>query len=343
MLKGSRSTKKAILFILAGDLLKASSRVRGYWIAEELEKFGFKCTLVWKENKSQIVFLAFNIPFNDVIVFQKTYSRYHKWLLYWAKLFGKRVYMDIDDYPSRNNSSLTLANFSAMVKSSDGVWCGSSNLISYVSKIQDGKGILIPTSIKLTNYTLNKVVKGKRDRVVLGWIGNGQHYKDDLIQILGPVLPVIAKEVPLKFKVVGACGVQELYDTFSSIPELEIEFIDAIEWDKPSAVKDAMADFDLGLYPLLENQFNEYKCGFKALEYMAEGIPVIASRIGANREIITHDINGLLADNNDWVGALRSLITNEEKRVELSINALNTITSHYSIEKVAKKIVELID
>jgi glycosyltransferase involved in cell wall biosynthesis len=342
-MKVSPSRNKAILFVLAGNALKASSRVRGYWIAEELEKFGFKCTLVWKENKSQIIFLAFNILFNDVIVFQKTYSRYHKWLLYWAKLFGKRVYMDIDDYPSRNNSSLTLANFSAMVKSSDGVWCGSSNLISYVSKIQDGKGILIPTSIKLTNYTLNKVVKGKSDRVILGWIGNGEHYKEDLIQILAPTFIRIAMEVPVKFKIIGACGVKELYDTFRNIPELEIEFIDTIEWDNPNAIKEAIADFDLGLYPLLENQFNAYKCGFKALEYMAEGIPVIASRIGANREIITHDINGLLVDNNDWVGALRSLITNEEKREELSINALNKLTSNYSSEKVAQIIAKLLE
>lgn len=338
MLKGSRSTKKAILFILAGDLLKASSRVRGYWIAEELEKFGFKCTLVWKQNKIQIINLAFVILFKDVIVFQKTYSRYHKWLLCWAKLFGKQAFLDIDDYPSKNNALITLVNFSSMVKRSDGVWCGSKILQTYVNNIQYGKGILIPTSIKLTNYSLNKEYIGNKDRIVLGWIGNGQHYKDDLIQILGPVLPVIAKEVPLKFKVVGACGVQELYDTFSSIPELEIEFIDAIEWDKPSAVKDAMADFDLGLYPLLENQFNEYKCGFKALEYMAEGIPVIASNVAANREILTHDINGLLVSHEDWVGALMSLITNEEKRKELSINALNTITSHYSTEKVAHKL-----
>ena len=80
-----------ILFILAGDHGKASSRVRGFWIAEELELLGCHCKLTWDNNKLNILKLAFQVTKFNTLVFQKTYSRYHLLLLIWAQLLRKNL------------------------------------------------------------------------------------------------------------------------------------------------------------------------------------------------------------------------------------------------------------
>ena len=128
--------KQSILFSLLGDSNKASSRVRGFWIAEELEKEGFNCTLRWKRGKLALLKLAYEILLHDIIIFQKTQSRYHRWLMALANKLGKRTYLDIDDAPSRINSPVTLANLESMLRMSDGVFAGNSNLLKYTKQHQ---------------------------------------------------------------------------------------------------------------------------------------------------------------------------------------------------------------
>jgi hypothetical protein len=96
--------KKSILFVLVGGPDKASSRVRGYWIAEELEKLNYSCSMRSKNAKVDMILAIPQILRHDIIIFQKTCSRYHRWLMKLAKLAGKSVYMDIDDFPSRNHN-----------------------------------------------------------------------------------------------------------------------------------------------------------------------------------------------------------------------------------------------
>ena len=91
----------SILFSLSGDQNKASSRVRGFWIAEALGDLGVQCTLRWEHAKGDLMRFALEIHRHDAVFFQKTYSRYHRWLMTLAKMLGKLTYTDLDDSPSR--------------------------------------------------------------------------------------------------------------------------------------------------------------------------------------------------------------------------------------------------
>ena len=132
---------------------------------------------------------------------------------------------------------------------------------------------------------------------------------------------------------VGACGEQELYDAFSGIAGLELDFVDQIKWSDPVAVSGALWGMDIGLYPLLPNEFNEYKCGFKALEYMTMEIPVVSSDVAENRSIIVDGKTGFFASNSDdWKLYLLQLIKRVELREKMGRAGKDIVVNRYSLK-----------
>jgi len=330
-----------ILFSLSGDNNKASSRVRGFWITEALEKQGVRCSLRWRSSKIDLLRFAFEMFWHDAVIFQKTYSRYHRWLMKLAKMMGRCCYIDIDDAPSKTNAPKTLRNFESMLVMADGVFAGSQNLFDYCKRFQP-KTYLIPSSVYLKHYHVT-APENKNKRICLGWIGNGAHYKKDLIEILTEPLRELTGEYAIRLKLVGACGEQELYDAFGNIDGLEVDLIDRVNWSDSSVISEAISDFDIGLYPLLPSEFNHHKCGFKALEYMAKGTPVVSSSVAVNADIITDGKDGLLANSKEeWVRALSELIDDGDKRREMGLNGRKKVEAHFNVAVTAKQVLQII-
>ncbi len=335
-------TVTSVLFYLCGDRSKASSRVRGYWIAEDLEERGTHCSLEPRHSKLAMLRFALRIPFHEVVVFQKTYSRWHVLLDRLARLLGKKTILDLDDAPSRTNHPVTLHNVEFMMQNVSAITVGSKVLFDYTSQYSDSVH-LIPSSIRLKYYQPMEKKDNLDTLVCLGWIGNGKHYKQDLISILKEPLIEIAKTQPIRFKLIGACGEQELYDCFSNIRGLEFDVVDQIEWSNPIAVSSALRDVDIGLYPLLSKEFNQYKCGFKALEYMAMKIPVVSSKVAENREIIEDGVNGFFADSsNKWKLSILKLITHPHLRLTMGESGRKLVVERYSVKRMAREFFDVI-
>lgn len=333
----------SILYLLHGGPSKASSRARGFWIAEELTKNGIRCQLQCCRLKREMLRAAAEIPRHDVIVFQKTYTRWHVALLRWANYLGKQTYFDIDDHPSPNGVARTLRNFEHMLRRCDGVLAGSEALRDYIQPFQPNVH-LVPTGIRLTDYPLKATSETPSNGVVcLGWTGNANTYAPDLISVLREPLTVVARKTPLRLKIVGACGRPELYRNFGQIRGLQLDCIDTLDWGNPVDVAEALKDFDIGLFPLLRNEYNHYKCGFKALEYMAMGIPVISSPVAINTAIVQHEKNGLLADTkHEWIGALRMLIEDPAKRRSMGLAGRAIVENNYDVKMIASGVVKIL-
>lgn len=335
-----RKKSPRLLFLLTGNRDKASSRVRGYWIAQALAARNINTSVHIASSRVSLLSAAVMIPFNDIVIFQKTYSKYHKLLMRWAHLLGKLVYLDIDDAPSRSDSPITLRNFEAMARMSNGVLAGSRKLANYAAGI-GATSHLVPSGIKMANYRIHQSTK-QGEPLVIGWIGNGEHYGRDLVDILKPSLAALAPTGNIKVKIVGALGNKQLHSEFENLEGIDACIIDSIDWSSADSVDKAMRDMDIGVYPLLNNDFNEYKCGFKALEYMACGIPVVASPNPANSDIIVAGTNGYLATSiEDWRSCLEKLVVNAPLREAMGSAGRQQAEAMYSIHVITDRILDI--
>jgi glycosyltransferase involved in cell wall biosynthesis len=89
---------------------------------------------------------------------------------------------------------------------------------------------------------------------------------------------------------------------------------------------------DVGVYPLADDEWSKGKCGFKAIEFMACGVPVVASAVGVNRTIVRDGANGFLAATEDeWVEKLSRLLSDAALRRRFAEAGRRTIEEGYSL------------
>jgi glycosyltransferase involved in cell wall biosynthesis len=113
----------------------------------------------------------------------------------------------------------------------------------------------------------------------------------------------------------------------------EIEGIDveAIPWDDSTEVRD-LRRIDIGLYPLPDEEWVLGKSGLKALQYMALGIPTIATAIGTNFRVMENDVSGFLVKSDDeWLMRLAHLLRDPELRKRIGMNGRDRVQRYYSV------------
>ncbi|EMR11899.1 group 1 glycosyl transferase [Methylophaga lonarensis MPL] len=95
--------------------------------------------------------------------------------------------------------------------------------------------------------------------------------------------------------------------------------------------------------PLIDSPWERGKCGYKLIQYMACGLPVVASPVGVNTEIVRERINGYLATNDDeWEEALIKLCTDTETRLRMGLAGREMVEQQYSIKSQSTKLLSAI-
>jgi glycosyltransferase involved in cell wall biosynthesis len=95
--------------------------------------------------------------------------------------------------------------------------------------------------------------------------------------------------------------------------------------------------------PLPDEEWVWGKCALKALQYMALGVPTVASAVGANREVIDHGVNGLLASSDaDWIESVRALVRSPELRARLGREGRRTVEERFSMRRGASALAEVL-
>jgi len=123
-------------------------------------------------------------------------------------------------------------------------------------------------------------------------------------------------------------------------PEVDLK---VIKWNKATEVED-LQKIDVGLYPLEQNDWVLGKSGLKALQYMAIGIPVVATDIGTSKDIISHMESGLLVSTRkDWVVALKTLIDDSLLREKIGKAAREVIVNRYSLNTIKEKYFDVLN
>ena len=96
--------------------------------------------------------------------------------------------------------------------------------------------------------------------------------------------------------------------------------------------------------PLQDNPYQAAKCGAKLVQYMAAGLPVIATPIGVNRELVVDGQTGYWAASpEEWERAIRELAGQETLRETFGRAGRARVEAHYSISRLAKKWASLLN
>lgn len=151
---------------------------------------------------------------------------------------------------------------------------------------------IIPTVIDTTRYI--PMYKTNNKKLVIGWIGTPKTEKY-LIDLMD-VFKECAKTIDIKIINIGG--------NFFHCPYCEYEIL---TWSEEKEMQ-YLQEIDIGIMPLVDSLWEEGKCGYKLIQYMGSGKPVIASAVGMNCDIVKNGKNGyLVKSNNDWVDAILKL------------------------------------
>ncbi len=269
-----------------------------------------------------------------VVVVRKLLRRAQLRFLRW---FSRGLVFDFDDAIIYRDSSRAKQfsrarawRFRHVVRASDRAIAGNGYLARLVEG-HGGRASVIPTCVDLGRLS-PAATKRAGGKVVLGWIGS--HSTLMYLEPLRPVFEELARRYGHSVVLKVVC------DEF---PEpLGLEVI-----EKPWALDDELGDlrtFDIGIMPLPDDTWTRGKCGFKLLQYMAVGIPVVASPVGVNTEIVRDAENGFLADGGArWVKVLSRLIEDVELRHRIGRQGWASLHGRYTVADWAGRYVQVIE
>lgn len=227
---------------------------------------------------------------------------------------ARRLIYDFDDAVMMG-SETRRSRFEAMVKAADLVIAGNE----YLRQQAGGRAEVLPTGIDPTPYRL----RTQGNETILGWIGSGGNLK-----YLEEILPAL-EETALPLRII--C------DRFPRSTRISLE---RRIWSERTEAED-LSGIDIGVAPLPDDPWTRGKCGLKILQYMACGIPVIASPVGVQPGLV-EGAGILAATERDWIRAIRELSGDSEKRRRFGAVGRARVEKEYAASRIAAKLVAIL-
>lgn len=257
-----------------------------------------------------------------------------EWLI--AKVFRKKIIYDFDDaiwLPnySYHNRHFHWLKFYGKVKSimkwSYKISAGNDYLADFARQFNPNV-VINPTTIDTENYHF-RVKDQASEKLVIGWTGTLTTAK--YLKPLESILDELSQKYDFEFHMIS-----------NEVPaDFQPKSLRFIPWKKESEIDDLLA-FNVGVMPLTEDKWAKGKCGFKALQYMALGIPALVSPVGVNTKIVDDAENGFICSTpEDWKEGLEKLLSDAVLRVEMGKAARQKIISHYSVLSNRSNFLEL--
>lgn len=188
---------------------------------------------------------------------------------------------------------------------------------------------IVPTVVDIERYPPRTRAPPGSAPIDIAWIGSPVTVA--YLQALAEPLQQLAAQHRVRLVVIGADA--------PSLPGVDVV-------SKPWSVDTEAADIaacHIGVMPLPDSPWERGKCGYKLIQYMACGLPVVASPVGANREIVQQDHNGLLAgDGGQWLRALEQLVKDAGLRQRLGQAGRELVERHYSVQAQTPRLVTML-
>jgi hypothetical protein len=323
------------LFIHRGRQF-ASARIRILELLPYLEALGVE-TLACEHPatpRALHALLAAHRSVDAIVLQKKLPNAVEGWV--WRSRVAPLIF-DFDDavmfrqFPRRGShrSAARARRFRRVLALADAFVCGNDYLASFAlgtEKREKTEKSEKPVRVAPSPVRLDVPVAGGRSvgqPARIGWLGSAANLGS--LASLGPALRRLAARRDFVLVVISE---RDLV-----LPGVATEHM---RWSQESQ-EQALAGLDVGLMPLADSPWSRGKCAYKLLQYMAAGLPVIASPVGMNRSLIEHGRNGLLASSDDeWLAALERLLESPDWAAELAASGRRTACADYAYERLAR-------
>jgi len=204
--------------------------------------------------------------------------------------------------------------FDAVLAGAAAITAGNASLGDYAARYNSDV-TLLPTVVDTDRYSPRpKLVKSV---FTVGWIGSPS--TAPYLRQLRPPLERLATESAVRLVVVGG-----------KAPDIGgVEIVEK-QWCEETEVAD-IQEFDVGVMPLPNDEWAKGKCAFKLIQYMACGVPVVGSRVGANIAVVTPTCGFLASSDDEWTDALRALRDDRTLAKSMGDAARARVEQHYSL------------
>jgi len=186
---------------------------------------------------------------------------------------------------------------------------------------------IIPTPIDTDRF---KMAEKSSNKLAIGWVGS---FTTALyLKVVFNAMQQLSKKYDFVLKIFGAGEI-------ISIPGVKIENHD---WHLKKEVE-YFQSIDIGIYPLIDTLWARGKAGFKAIQYMAVGVPVVASSVGMVKDFIEDGVNGyLIKTEEEWIEKISKLMEDPNLRRNIGLAGRKTVEEKYSLKLNAFKFLEVI-
>jgi glycosyltransferase involved in cell wall biosynthesis len=354
-----RKTIMNILLLSRYTRLGASSRLRTMQYLPDLASNGFKIESVpffddiylrelYKGDRNNISIIKYlferigkimKYSSADLIWIEKEALPWIPWFIEGSLLpknvpivtdYDDAVFHRYDMHKRKLIRTMLSSKIKKIMKNSSLVISGNSYLNSYAINAGAKKTFIVPTVVDLNTYNFKEKSLDKNIACV-GWIGTPQTWQElahPIHQILSPIL----KKNGAIFRAIGASMEPSINDTLEITP-----------WTEESEVK-LIQSMDIGVMPLPDNPWTRGKCGYKLIQYMACGLPVVASSVGVNCDIVENGINGFLVDNDDdWQKAIEKLLNDPGLRKEMGKAGRKKIEQQFSLQTWGPRVAKMFE
>jgi glycosyltransferase involved in cell wall biosynthesis len=232
-----------------------------------------------------------------------------------------------DRHPGRILSSLMGGKIDAVMRRSSLVVAGNGYIAERARRAGAARVEILPSVIDLDRYP--PAPDPRNGLPTVGWIGSPTTARH--LKTVESALREVVAGGKARVAIVGAPG-----NPLESVPAL------FRPWSEETEVAE-IRSFDVGIMPLPDEPWERGKCGYKLIQYMGCCLPVVASPVGVNREIVADGVNGFLASGHDeWMATLSRLANDATLRREMGSKGRGVVASRFSLQVTAPRLLELL-
>ena len=333
-----------LLALVVGDHTTASTRYRVLAYLDAMREAGFMPDVRFEpaptggrlrnrlHRLAELVVTTHRPPADLVLVHRRTFPPF------FARRLGRAgvpVVWDLDDAVDLPPPSVAerpglrtryRRNFIATAEIADRAICGNPEI---ADRLPHDRFEILPTPVDAHRF--RAAALRPTTELTLGWVGHSDNLA--FLEALADPLREVARRVPGLRVIVAA-------DRPPRLEGIDVEFR---RWALATEVS-CFEGIRVGMMPLPDTPWTRAKCSFKILQYMALGIPVVASPVGMNREVVTDGVTGLTAERpQDWVEAMTSLLIDADLSRRLAHEGRALVERRFDVAVLAPRFTAILE